>query len=260
MRNTAPIVLFRLAQWVKGLTPLVLGLAVWQTFGPARSPYFPPPSSWVQAATSLFASGRLLPALEATVESFLLGILVASLSGLTLGLLVGRSRPIRRAFSPLFEFCRGLPPPLLVPLAVLMFGYAESLKLLVIVWVSMWPLLLNTASGASNVDPLLFDLSKTLHLSRFNAIKKVLIPAVAPSFLLGLRVAVPLAVIMTLLVEMLTSLPGVGSLIVTSQRQFRSAEVYALLFMVGILGLCFNAIFSAAQHAVLRRWPPTVLA
>ena len=90
--------------------------------------------------------------------------------------------------------------------------------------------------------------------------KKVLIPAVAPSFLLGLRVAVPLAVIMTLLVEMLTSLPGVGSLIVTGQRQFRSAEVYALLFMVGILGLCFNAIFSAAQHAVLRRWPPTVLA
>src|SRR3954452_352148 len=107
MHRTLPIFLFRLARWLKGLTPLLIGLAVWQIFGPARSPYFPPPSSWVHAATSLFASGRLLPALEATVESFLLGVLVASLSGLTLGLLVGRSRPIRRALSPLFEFCRG---------------------------------------------------------------------------------------------------------------------------------------------------------
>jgi ABC-type nitrate/sulfonate/bicarbonate transport system permease component len=259
MHNTAPIVLFRLAQWLKGLTPLLLGLAAWQMFGPARSPYFPPPISWANAGSSLFASGRLLPALEATVESFLLGILVASLAGLSFGLLVGRSRPIRRALSPLFEFCRGLPPPLLVPLAVLMFGYVESLKLLVIVWVAMWPMLLNTASGAANVDPLLFDLSKNLHLSRFDVIIKILIPAVAPNFLLGLRVAVPLAIIMTLLVEMLTSLPGVGTLIVTSQRQFRSAEVYALLFMVGILGLCFNAIFSAAQHAILRRWPPSAI-
>jgi len=255
----ALIGVFRLARWLKGLTPLIVGLGVWQLFGPARSPYFPPPSAWLHSAASLFASGRLIPALQATIESFLLGTLIASLIGLSIGLLVGRSHSVKRALSPLFEFCRGLPPPVLVPVAVLILGYAESLKLLVIVWVAMWPMLLNTAAGAAAVDPLLFEMSRTLHLSRFDAVRKVLIPAIVPSFLLGLRVAVPLAVIMTLLVEMLTSLPGVGSLIVTSQRQFRSAEVYALLCMVGILGLCFNAVFSATQHAVLRRFPPTLV-
>ena len=57
---------------------------------------------------------------------------------------------------------------------------------------------------------------------------------------------------------MLTSLPGIGSLIVTSQRQFRSAEVYGLLVLVGILGLLVNAVFTVIEDAVLRRWPPTM--
>jgi ABC-type nitrate/sulfonate/bicarbonate transport system permease component len=57
---------------------------------------------------------------------------------------------------------------------------------------------------------------------------------------------------------MLTSLPGIGSLIVTSQRQFRSAEVYGLLVLVGILGLAVNVIFISCERVVLKRWPPTI--
>jgi ABC-type nitrate/sulfonate/bicarbonate transport system permease component len=83
-------------------------------------------------------------------------------------------------------------------------------------------------------------------------------PAAIPAFLLGVRIAIPLAIIITLLVEMLTSLPGIGSLIVTSQRQFRSAEVYGLLVLVGILGLAVNVIFISCERVVLKRWPPTI--
>jgi ABC-type nitrate/sulfonate/bicarbonate transport system permease component len=71
------------------------------------------------------------------------------------------------------------------------------------------------------------------------------------------RIAIPLTIIITLLIEMLTSLPGIGSLIVTSQRQFRSAEVYGMLVLVGILGLVVNSIFTSVERAVLRRWPST---
>ncbi|MBN8900976.1 MAG: hypothetical protein J0H57_08075, partial [Rhodospirillales bacterium] len=73
-----------------------------------------------------------------------------------------------------------------------------------------------------------------------------LVPAVVPDFLLGLRVAVPLGIIITLLVEMLTSLPGIGSLIVISQRQFRSADVYGLLVVVGLMGFLINSLFAMA--------------
>ncbi len=245
-------------QNARGLLPLVIGLLAWQLFGPARSPYFPPPAAWFDSVLFLSRSGKLWPAFAATVSTFAIGLALASVIGFTLGIWIGRSRGLRRALAPLLEFCRGLPPPILVPVAVLLLGYAESLKLLVVVWVAIWPVLLNTATATGLLDELLLDVARTFHFSATTVLRKIVAPAVVPPFLLGVRIAIPLAIIITLLVEMLTSLPGIGSLIVTSQRQFRSAEVYGLLVLVGILGLLVNAVFTVIEGAVLRRWPPTM--
>ena len=222
-------------RYVRGLLPLIFGLGIWQAFGPAKSPYFPRPSEWFDSIAFLERSGKLWPAFAATVTTFFVGVALACAIGFVLGILIGRWRSLRRALGPLLEFCRGLPPPVLVPVAVLLLGYAESLKLLVVVWVSIWPILLNTTTATGLVDELLLDVSRTFHFGPVTTIRKIVAPAVVPPFLLGVRIAIPLAIIITLLVEMLTSLPGIGSLIVTSQRQFRSAEVYGLLALVGVL-------------------------
>jgi ABC-type nitrate/sulfonate/bicarbonate transport system permease component len=257
-KNHAFNVLMAPLQYGRGLAPLVLGLAIWQAFGPAKSPYFPPPGAWLDSIVFLARSGKLWPAFAATLTTFALGIAFASAIGFSLGLLIGRSRGLRRALGPLLEFCRGLPPPVLVPVAVLLLGYAESLKLLVVVWVSVWPVLLNTVTASGLLDELLIDVSRTFHFNAITTLRKIVAPAAIPAFLLGVRIAIPLAIIITLLVEMLTSLPGIGSLIVTSQRQFRSAEVYGLLVLVGILGLAVNVIFISCERVVLKRWPPTI--
>jgi ABC-type nitrate/sulfonate/bicarbonate transport system permease component len=243
-------------QHARGLLPLVLGLGIWQAFGPAKSPYFPRPSEWFDSIVILERSGKLWPAFIATMTTFVVGVAFACVIGFVLGILIGRSRGLRRALGPLLEFCRGLPPPVLVPIVVLLLGYAESLKLVVVVWVSIWPILLNTTTATGLVDELLLDVSRTFHFGPITTIRKIVAPAVIPPFLLGVRIAIPLAIIITLLVEMLTSLPGIGSLIVTSQRQFRSAEVYGLLAVVGIFGLLVNVIFGAIEQKVLKRWPP----
>src|SRR5690349_5024066 len=248
--------LMAVLQYLRGLLPLILGLSAWQAFGPAKSPYFPRPSEWVDSVLFLERSGKLWPAFAATVTTFVAGVALACVIGFVLGILIGRSRGLRRALGPLLEFCRGLPPPVLVPVAVLLLGYAESLKLLVVVWVSIWPILLNTATATGLIDELLLDVSRTFHFGPVTTVRKIVAPAVIPPFLLGVRIAIPLAIIITLLVEMLTSLPGIGSLIVTSQRQFRSAEVYGLLALVGVFGLLVNAVFGAIEQKVLKRWPP----
>ena len=77
-----------------------------------------------------------------------------------------------------------------------------------------------------------------------------------PGFLLGVRVAIPLAIIVTLLVEMLTLLPGIGSLIVRAQREYQSAQVYGLLVLIGMLGFLLNNGFVLIEGFVLRHWPP----
>ena len=241
---------------LRGVLPLLLLLAGWQLAAPRQSPYFPPPISWWMSLETLIHNGKLYPALAATVLTFALGIAIACVLGGALGLLIGVSRGARRALGPLLEFCRGLPPPVIVPVAVLLLGYAESLKLLVVVWVAMWPILLNVAAAAERVDPLLRQVSRSFHLTPFASLRKIVAPSVIPPFLVGVRVAVPLAIIITLLVEMITMLPGIGSLIVTAQRDFRSAEVYGLLVLVGLVGFVLNNFFVVIEDLLLRRFPP----
>jgi ABC-type nitrate/sulfonate/bicarbonate transport system permease component len=241
---------------LRGLLPLFLALAAWQVANPQGSPYFPPPSAWWASMAVLARAGRLLPALNSTLLTFVLAIAIACLVGGALGILVGRSRAARRALGPLLEFLRGLPPPVVVQVAVLVLGYVEGLKLLVVVFVAVWPILLNTAAAAGMLDTLLVEVSRTLRLGGVATLRKIVIPAALPAFLLGLRVAVPLAVIITLLVEMITGLPGIGSLIVVSQRQFHSAEVYGLLVLVGLVGFVLNNLFALIEGVVLSRWPP----
>src|ERR1700739_4844661 len=241
---------------LRGLLPLILLLAVWQIIDPQRSPYFPPPSAWWVALTGLARTGRLATAVGATLTTFALAIVLACVIGGLFGLLLGRSRSARRALGPLFEFCRGLPPPVIVPVAVLLLGYVQSLKLVIVVLVAVWPILLNTASATASLSELLVEVSQTMRLGRLATLAKIVIPAGGAAFLVGVRSAVPLAIIITLLVEMLTSLPGIGSLIVISQRQFHAAEVYGLLVIVGLVGFVLNGVFVMIEGALLSRWPP----
>src|SRR6185295_19037187 len=120
------------------------------------------------------------------------------------------------------------PPPVTVPVASLLIGYSETMKLTVVVLSALWPILLNATSAVRQIDPLL----------------------------LGVRNAIPLAIVVTLLVEMLTSLPGIGALMIRSQRNFQSSEVYALLVMVGLFGFVVNDLFAIIEGVIMRRWPP----
>jgi ABC-type nitrate/sulfonate/bicarbonate transport system permease component len=239
----------------RGLAPLVAVLAAWQVLAPGPSAYFPAPFEWWKAAVALWNSGGLGPAFAATVTTFAAGLAIAGAVGAASGLAIGVSRPVARALGPLLEFMRAIPPPVTVPVAALLIGYGLTLKLTVVVLSAVWPVLLNTASAAARVEPLLVDVARTFRLPPVRWIGQIVAPSTVPSLLLGIRVAIPLAIVVTLLVEMLTSLLGVGALMIQAQRNFQSAQVYALLVMVGSFGFVVNGLFAVVEAIVLRRWP-----
>jgi ABC-type nitrate/sulfonate/bicarbonate transport system permease component len=239
----------------RGLVPLLALLTLWQLLAPGPSAYFPAPFEWWRAALLLWDSGQLLPAFAATVMTFLEGLVLAVATGVALGIAIGTSRPVERALGPLLEFMRAIPSPVTVPIATLLLGYDVTMKLTVVALSAVWPILLNTSSAAVHVEPLLRDVARTFRLSTGRWIRQVVIPSVVPSILLGIRVAIPLAIVVTLLVEMLTSLPGIGALMIQSQRNFQSAQVYALLVVVGLFGFIVNDLFAVIEAIVLRRWP-----
>jgi ABC-type nitrate/sulfonate/bicarbonate transport system permease component len=169
---------------------------------------------------------------------------------------IGVSPLAARALGPLLEFLRGIPPPATVPIAALLIGYNETMKLTMVALAAVWPILLNTTSAVLHIDPVLTDVARSFRLGPVARARRIIIPSIVPSLLLGIRVAIPLAIIVALLVEMLTSLPGVGALMIRSQRNLQSGEAYALLVLVGLFGFIVNDAFAAIEALVLRRWPP----
>ncbi|MPZ55928.1 MAG: ABC transporter permease subunit [Rhizobiales bacterium] len=241
---------------IRGLLPLVLLLVIWQMLQSGPSPYFPAPDQWWMAGLRLFHRNDLIGAFEATTLTFLGGLLLAILIGTAVGILIGVSAFAACALGPLLEFMRAIPPPATVPVFVLLIGYNETMKLTVVTLSALWPILLNTTAAARGIDPLLLDVARSFRLTTWDRIRRIIAPAVIPALLLGIRVALPLAIVVALLVEMLTSLPGIGAMMIRSQRNFQSAEVYALLVLVGLFGFVVNDVFAVIESIILRRWPP----
>jgi NitT/TauT family transport system permease protein len=142
-----------------------------------------------------------------------------------------------------------------VPIFVLLIGYDQKMKVTVVVFTAIWPIMLNTMSAVRNINPLLLDTAASLHLSGFDRARKVLFPSLLPAILLGVRVAAPVTLIITLLVEILTAVNGVGALIATAQRNFQSAAVFGLVIVAGLFGLLVNAIVALIEGYVFRYRP-----
>jgi ABC-type nitrate/sulfonate/bicarbonate transport system permease component len=241
----------RASSALQGMVPLVALLSLWEVLGDPRSPYFPPPSEWAAALLDRTMAGDLLPAVLATFQSVAAALALATVLGAGIGVLIGVSPLLARCLGPTLEFLRTLPPPTIVPVAALIIGVNDTMKLFVITFGAIWPVLLNTTSGVRSLHPTLLDSARSLQLGVLARTTKILLPALLPSILTGVRVAAPLAIIVSLLAEMLTLMPGLGALLLMAQRNFNAAEVFGLLTVVGLFGLILNAALSAFESWAL---------
>jgi ABC-type nitrate/sulfonate/bicarbonate transport system permease component len=242
---------------LQGLLPLIAMLSIWQILGDPRSPYFPPPSRWAVALVDRASAGDLLPAVLVTFQSVAAALVLATALGAGIGGLIGASPVLARCLGPILEFLRTLPPPAIVPVATLIIGVNDAMKLFVITFAALWPVLLNTTSGVRSLHPTLLDASRSLQLGAVARMTKIFLPALLPSLLTGVRVAAPLAIIVSLLAEMLTLMPGLGALLLMAQRNFNAAEVFGLLAVVGLFGFILNAALSAFEAWALAPQGPT---
>jgi ABC-type nitrate/sulfonate/bicarbonate transport system permease component len=239
----------------KGLLPLLIGLCIWQFTGPTASALFPPPLTWLDAMARLIDTGNFFPALTATLTILLVGLAAASFVGFILGVLIGILPAFRQWTGLLLEYLRAVPPPVVIPIAVLMLGYTGIMKVTMIGLAAFWPVMLNTVSGVSQIRGLTLDVARAFRLSWFDTLLKIVIPATIPSLLLGMRVALPQALVVTLVLEMFTGELGIGSLMVAAQRNFDASEVFGLLTVMGVFGYCLTMIFDLVERGILRRWP-----
>ena len=240
---------------LRGLIPIAALLGLWQLVGNPNSTTAPAPSSWWPAFKAIEKSGAFWPALETTMLVYVEGLALATILGAVLGLALGSSRRITQALGPLLEFVRATPAAAVVPAALLLFHANTRTDVGVVVYGCIWPILLNTAAARAALPPLRLDVAHALRLTWWERMRKIVLPSVLPEVVTGVRVAAPVCLTITLLVDFLLSTGGIGYLLVQAQQTFLATNAFAMLAVIGIIGIAINVALGSAERVVLQRWP-----
>jgi ABC-type nitrate/sulfonate/bicarbonate transport system permease component len=240
---------------LRGFVPIAVLLLIWQLVGNTNSVTAPPPSTWWTAFQGMVNSGAFWPALEKTMLLFIEGLVAATILGIVLGIALGSSRRLTQALGPLLEFVRATPAAAIIPGAILLFHVNTRTEVGVVVYGSIWPVLLNTAAARATLPSLRLDVAHALGLSWWERMRKIVLPSVLPEVVVGLRVAAPVCLIITLLVDVLLATGGIGYLLVQYQETFNSTSAFAMLAVIGLIGILINIALGSAERVVLRRWP-----
>ena len=241
---------------LRGLVPLVLLLALWQVVGDRASITFPPPSTWITAIGKMSDEGLLAPAISATLQTYLISLAAAAVIGGLLGVSIGMSRRLDRALSPMIDFIRSTPPVVIIPVMALLLGVTLRTSIVVATIAIMWPIVLNCATSIREMPPVRRELATVLGLTHFERFFKVMLPSVAPGFIVGLRIAVVTGLLIALLVDILGSGHGLGRLLIDRQDTFDAAGVWAITAMIGAAGYLSNVALDHAERRLLRNWQP----
>src|SRR4051812_35479215 len=191
--------MMRIARFnLPGLLTIGALLLLWEVLirsSAVKFDYLPAPSAIFVAWGGLIASGEMALNTLHTLEAVLIGWVIAAAIGIACGLLLGLSPAMRRWSLASFEVLRPLPAIAFLPLVLLLFNFSLTTELMLIIYASVWPVLINTLGGVVSVPPRLYEVSRTLRLSRIHTLFKVTLPAAAPSIVTGCRLSMALTLV-----------------------------------------------------------------
>jgi ABC-type nitrate/sulfonate/bicarbonate transport system permease component len=232
--------------------PISLIAVWWVTSSHSTSPYYPPLPKVLEAFRATWLFHRVPSDMVPSLRRMALGYVLGATAGVGVGVLFARIRLLGRAFNPAVQFGRSLPGAALVPISVLVFGIGEIGKIVVIAFVAMFPVLLNTNDAVRSVDPRLEDVSRVFRFTRAQRLLSVYLPASAPQILSGMRVSLQLAFIMMVVTEMFASTNGIGRVTIEAKSLFDMPGMWAGMLLLGILGILINALLLVLQRRALR--------
>jgi ABC-type nitrate/sulfonate/bicarbonate transport system permease component len=205
----------------------------------------------VRTFAELLWSGQIPLQILASLKRAAVGYFLATAVFIPLGIVMGLFDSVQRALDVIVEMLRPIPPPVIIPVAMLFFGLEDEMKIFVIFFSCAWPILFNTVDGVRNIDRILLNTARTFGLPRRKIIWQVILPASSPQVMTGLRVSLPITLILVVISEMVGSTDGIGYFILDSQRRFRVAQMYAGMLALALLGYTLNQLFNLLHRSLL---------
>ena len=238
---------------LRGLIGILIVLGASEALGRAgivHRDFLPPASTILARAAALATDREFRTDVGATLEAWALGLLIAAAVAVPLGLLLGTVPPVARAVVTIVEFLRPIPSVALIPLVAMLVGTGLQMKLTVIVYASIWPILFNTIYGLRDVDPVAKDTLRAFGFGRLAVLGRVSVPATAPFIATGVRMAAAVALILTVTAEMFGGFgEGIGIFIAQAANYpGGTADTLAATVWAGVLGLAANALLRGGER------------
>jgi ABC-type nitrate/sulfonate/bicarbonate transport system permease component len=237
-----------------GVTVLLAALVVWELVSRleiVNPVFFPPMTRVLGSFFLLLISGDIPLQILMSLKRAAAGYLLAAVVFIPLGVAMGLFGWVYRMLEVIIETARPIPPPAVVPVAMLFFGLGDEMKIFVIFFSCAWPILLNTFDGVRNIDRVLIYTARTFGLTQGRVITQVIVPAASPQIMTGLRISLAITLILVVISEMVGSTDGIGYFILNAQRSFKVDQMYAGMLSLAILGYILNQLFLFFSNRVL---------
>lgn len=223
-----------------------------------HSALFPPPGSVIARAIELLRDGTLLANAVISLERILAGFLAGSALGVPIGLCMGSFPPIRRILDPFTEFLRFIPAVAMITVAVIWFGIGETSKLFLIMYATVFVVVLNTAAGVASIARNKIRAAQALGATRLQIFRHVALPATVPYILTGMRLAMTNSFVTIVAAELVAANNGLGKMLWDARLYMLVDDIFVALLTLGLLGFAIDRIFRWCIFLFAGRYSPVV--
>jgi NitT/TauT family transport system permease protein len=208
---------------------------------------FSPAAGFSQLGVGL-ASGVLIRHASASLLRVAVGLILAVVVAVPLGLLLGLNHRLELATSAVFQFIRMISPLSWMPIAVMVFGVGDAPVFFLLAVAAIWPILLTITTAVRTVNPLYIQVARSFAAEPLEIVSRVVLPAIRPSLLSSIRVAVGLIWVVLVPAEMLGVSSGLGYLILDCRDRLAYGELTAALLLIGLIGWGLDSLLRALSH------------
>lgn len=191
-----------------------------------------------------------------TVRGWLIGIVIATVLAVPIGIVLGSSDFLGSAFRVPIEFLRPIPSAALIPVLFLTIGSTLRSEVFLAAFGAFWPLLVQTIYGVRDVDPVTTDTGRSFGLGRNERLLRITLPSAVPYIWTGLRIASSIALILAFTAELFMGTGGLGQRMNVADSFGLTSQVYALALAIGFLGIGIHLALSALEKRILH-WHPS---
>ena len=242
----------RVGRPLLGWVVFAAAVGIWEALARSEGSFLVPAASAVaERAWHVWPTPEFLSDVEASLRRLAAGYAIGASVGVAAGVWMGSSRRVRQALEPLVELLRATPAIALVPALIVILGVGDRMRIAVIAFGVVFPVLVNSMDGVRAASPELRETASLLRLGRAERILRVDLPAALPSIFAGLRVAVSIGLVMVVVSEFVGGGDGLGRYIVVERSQFNVPEMYAGILFLGVLGFVLNGIFVLVERRAL---------